>query len=180
MNLDDPDEERELNLNVDNYIVAEYVAIPNNFELTSYLSMREQVGLFDIKGLQLPTLKLLCYSIQNSPVFSSMNNPNLNPRYCFFLLQLFSELDLVVKTIDNPFRRGMNDKLMLHYAKTWEQERYNTVRGQDVKRISFIFFNLFYLFNEEIYSEIYEKVEQVNKYQKKLLEEITKLKKGMS
>lgn len=167
-NLDDPEDHRDLNLMINNYVVNEFVAIPPNFDFRSHLKMREQVGIFPVKEINLELLEILCDSIKLSPVFCTMNNANMNPKNCFFLLELFSELGLIVKSIDNPLRKSMNKEAYLEFCKEWEDDYYNYVRGQEVKRISITFVNLYHIFSDDIYSEVSEAVKRVETYQKEI------------
>lgn len=169
MNLDNINDYTELNISVTNYTVAEFLVVPPDFDLHSHLSMREQVGLFQVKDFDISNSVVIADAIKSSVVFSTMNNATLHPKYCFFLLQLFSELNLVIKSVDNPFRRYMDSKIYLTFANRWNEERQiHHIRGQDVSRISFIFINLFHLFNETVYSEAFKAVEEVQKYQEEI------------
>lgn len=169
VNLDAPSDYSELNISVTNYVVAEFVVVPSDFDLHSHLSMREQVGLFKVKEFDLAKALIITDAIKSAPVFNTMNNANLHPKYCFFLLQLFSELNLIVKSIDNPFRRYIDDKIYLEFARSWNNERQmHNIRGQDVSRISFVFINLFHIFHESVYSEALKAVEEVQRYQKEI------------
>lgn len=168
MNLDDPNDIRELNLQIENYTVAEFVSVPPDFNLQSHLSMREQVGMFKIKDFDISQSIIIADSIKFSPVFSTMNNAILHPKYCFFLLQLFSDLGLIVNSIDNPFRKDMNNEQYLSFAQRWENEHHTYIRGQEAKRINFIFVNLFHLFSQNVYDEVSKNVEQIQRYQKEI------------
>jgi hypothetical protein len=169
MNLDDPNDFRELNTHVKNYVMAEFVAVPPNFDLKSHLSMREQVGMFAIKNMDIEKASIFVDTIKHSAVFSSLNNALIHPSICFFVLNLFQELGLILQAIDNPIRREMDKDAYMRYAKWWEQNRrHQHMRGQEVERISFLIVNVVHLFNDSVYKEAIEAMERVTKYQEEV------------
>jgi len=165
MNIDDPYDHRELNTVVNNYVMAEFVAVPPNFDIHSHLSMRENVGIFQVEKMDLRKAQIFTDAIKHSAVFNSMNNALIDPNICFFVLQLFQELGLVVKSIDNLMRRGMSDKIYMHWAKKWRDGRYNYVRGQEVLRINFLIINVVHFLNDAVYKEAIKAMEEVQKLQ---------------
>jgi hypothetical protein len=166
-NLDNP-EERYINTVIHNYVMAEFVAIPPDFDLQSHLSMREQVGIYEVKNMNLTQANLFVDSIKSSSVFCSMNNALINPNICFFVLQLFQELGLIMKSVYNPMRHGMSDEIYMSWAKRWETGRHNHIRGQEALRISFLIVNVVHLLNDELYNEVVKTVEEVSKFQKEI------------
>ena len=168
MNVDDPYDHRELNTEIKNYVMAEFVAIPPDFNLQSHLSMREQVGIYKVKNMNLHQANIFVDAIKNAPVFCSMNNALINPNICFFVLQLFQDLNLILKSVDNPMRRGMNKEAYMEWAQRWETGRHNYIRGQEVIRMSFLIINVVHLFSETVYEEAIKTVEEVTKYQKEI------------
>jgi hypothetical protein len=163
MNLDDPHDHQELNLTIENYVMAEFVAVPPDFDIKSHLTMREQVGLFKVEEIDLNQLEIISSAVANSPVFSTMNNATLNPKSCFFFLQLMTELNLVLKKIDNPIRRAQGDYEW--WVKQWTNQDFNYVRGQDVKRMSFLIVNVVPLMSQSIIDEAWTALEELQKYQ---------------
>jgi hypothetical protein len=163
MNLDDPDDHRELNTTVKNYVMAEFVAVPSDFDCQSHLSMREQVGIFNIKDVNLRHVQTISDAVANSPVFSTLNNALLDPTSCFFFLQLLDELNLILKKIDNPLRRGQDQ--YKEFAKRWRKDHLTYVRGQDVQKISFLIVNIFPLMSQNIIGEALDASNELRKYQ---------------
>jgi len=158
-------DERRLNTLVDNYVMAEFVAIPQDFDLQSHLHMREQIGIYQVKNMNITQANIFIEGIKNAPVFCSMNNALINPNICFFVLQLFQELGLILKTVDNPMRRDMDKDVFMSWAKYWNSGDRNDIRGQQVKRISFLIINVVQLFQEEVYEEALTAMNRVQKYQ---------------
>jgi len=165
MNRDDPNDHRELNTRVENYVMAEFVAVPPDFDIKSHLSMREHVGIFEVKDMDIEQASIISTSISCSSVFNTMNNALMNPNICFFVLQLFQDLGLVVKSIDNPVRRSMDAKAYKKFSLEWEQGSHNYFRGQTVLRISFLIVNVVHLLNEEVYKEAADAMEKVHQFQ---------------
>ena len=166
MNLDDANDHRELNTQVDDYIVAEFVAVPENFDLDAHLSMREQVGIFAVNQIDTKQVHIISQGVVNSAVFSTMNNALLSPQSCMFYLLLLGELGLILKKVDNPLRR-------LNYSyedfiKHWENERYNFVRGQQVLRINFLIVNIVPLLQQDVIDEAVKAANDIIKYQEEI------------
>lgn len=163
MNIDDPEDHRELNTFVKNYVMAEFVAVPPDFDCVSHLTMREQVGMFSIKHVNMDQVKVISGAVASSPVFSTMNNATLDPYSCFFYLQLLGELNLVLKKIDNPLRRSQEE--YKKFAERWRNNRRTYVRGQDIERISFLIVNIVPLMGQNIIDEAWGALDELKKYQ---------------
>ncbi len=172
MNLDDPDDHRELNTHVHNYVMAEFVAVPPGFDFKSHLTMREQIGIFKVKDINLSQVGIISDAVANSAVFSTMNNAELNPRSCLFFLQLLGELSLILKGIDNPLRRTQEQ--YIQFAKRWEDNRRTYIRGQEVDRISFLIVNVVPLLNQTTIDEAWTAIEELQTYQNEINKETTK------
>jgi len=163
MNIDNPDDHRELNTRLKNYVMAEFVAVPPDFDYRSHLTMREQIGIFNIKDVNLSQVDIISSAVANSAVFSTLNNALLEPKSCFFFLQLLSELNLILKKIDNPVRRNQDQYEAI--AKRWNDGRYTYVRGQEVERISFLIVNIVPLMGQNIIDEALGALNELKKYQ---------------
>ena len=74
MNLDNPQDAAELNTYIKEYFMVEFVAIPPDFDINNYLTLREQVGQFDNKDVILNQVKKIADAIKFSPVTSLLNN----------------------------------------------------------------------------------------------------------
>ena len=166
----DPTDEVQIRVNntINNYVMAEFVAVSPDFDLASHLSMREHVGIYEVKNMNLTQANVFVDGIKHSAVFNTMNNMLINPNICFFVLQLFQELGLILKTIDNPMRRSMNKDEYMSWAKRWESGRYNTIRGQEVQRVSFLIVNVVHLLQDEVYKEAVIAMEDVTKFQQEV------------
>ncbi len=163
MNLDDDGDARELNTLVQNYIMAEFVVVPPDFDYKSHLNMREQVGMFSIEEVDLTQIGIISSAVANSAVFSTMNNATLHPKSCFFFLQLLGEVGLVLNKIDNPFRRSQQEYEA--FAKRWDDSHRGYVRGQEFERISFLIVNIVPLLDQNIINEAWEALGELKKYQ---------------
>ena len=163
MNIDDPEDHRELNTTIKNYIMAEFVAVPPDFDCISHLSMREHIGMFSIKRVNIDQVKVISDAVANSPVFGTMNNATLDPYSCFFYLQLLGELNLILKKIDNPLRRSQEE--YKKFAERWRNNRRTYVRGQDIERISFLIVNIVPLMDQNIIGEALGTLDELKKHQ---------------
>lgn len=165
MNLDNARDRRELNIKVENYVVAEFVAIPPDFKIESHLHLRENFGIFEIDDIHLKQVGIISDVVKNSAVFSSMNNALLDPKCCMFFLYILTELGLILSKVDNPIRRSNHDTY-IEFTKRWAKENDRTyIRGQEVMRISFLIVNIVHLLSEEIVGQAMEAVKSVQKYQ---------------
>ena len=152
------------NARVKNYIIAEFVAVPPDFKIESHLHLRENFGIFEIKDIHLNQVGIISDVVKNSAVFSSMNNSQLDPKCCMFFLYILNELGLVLSKVDNPIRRH-NQDTYLQFAKRWEDDQFNVIRGQEVMRISFLVVNIVHLLSEEIIGQATKAIQNVQKYQ---------------
>lgn len=174
MNLDHPDDHRELNISIDNYLVTEVVAVPENFEIKSYLSMREQANIFKAKGVHLKQIEALDMAVKHTAIFSSMNNALINPSTVMYYLGILDELNLILKSFPSAISTNKGD--YLEFCKNWDSERYTLIRGQEVKRISFVIVNIVQLLKQNIIDEAIETVNSLILFQNeanKNLKELT-------
>jgi hypothetical protein len=127
--------------------------------------MREQAGIFNFNDMDLKNLNFISISVSSTPVFCSLNNPNLNPRICGYFLHILNELDLVVKTIDNPLRRMHAGDAYESFCKDWSKERTTYIRGTYAKNINFIIINICKLLESSIIKEYSKKAFHLEKEQ---------------
>jgi len=146
---------------IDNYVLAEFVAIPPDFDIQSHLSMREHIGLFELKDINLKQLSIISDGVANSALFSSMNNPNINSNTCLFFLQLISELNLIIKNIYNPLRRSNIEYKQL--SKRYENDKSGYIQEQHA--ISFLIINIVPLLNNKIIDESWDAMNDIYKFQ---------------
>jgi len=168
MKVADFDSVREKNTHVKNYVMAEFVAVPPDFDCISHLSMREHIGMFAIKDIDKDQVKIISDAVAGSAVFTTMNNALLNPTSCFFFLQLMTELNLILKKIDNPLRRSQDE--YKRFAQRYEESRMSYIAGQEVERISFLIVNIVPLLNQSIIDEAWDSILELSQFQKELNE----------
>jgi hypothetical protein len=158
-NLDDPEGHRDANLTVDQYFMAEVVAVPPDFEITNHLKMREAAGIFDHKDVNLRQLVTVSMAVRATPIFSVLNNPLINPFTCMYFLNIMGELKLIINSVNNPIRR--NQEEYTTFLKRWNKDRHTYVRGQDVLRMNFIIINLVPLYAQKVVDEAVNAVKSV-------------------
>lgn len=168
-NEDHPEEYRELSTRIDNYFTVEFVAIPPDFDISNYLSLREQVGIFgDSKNVNLNQVRKIADGVKHSPVFSILNNALLSIESCLYFLYVINELGLVVKSIPNPVRKSASDyKDFL----TWYNQadgHYMHINGQDVKRINIVIINIFPLLTQNVIEESMNIATKMQEYQQEV------------
>ena len=151
-----------------NFLFLEFVAVPANFDINSYMSMREQLGLMrmptDIK-VDFEKTKFLAETIKLSPVFSILNNNNLEASSCLYLLAILDDLELIVRSISNPIRRGHNDYLT--YIKNFShRSRFY---------LNIVIINICQLFTDEVINESLSIATQLATYQQELEEKLRKV-----
>lgn len=178
MNLDDPQDHRQLNLRMDNYIITEVVAVPENFDIKSNLRMREQLNMFEIKNVNLDQLEKISIAVQYTPIFSSMNNPLLSPYSVMYYLNVLDELNLIIKSIHSPLRYRNQKSEYLEFCKNWNEEIYTYVRGQEVKRISFVIINIVQLLKQNVIDEAISSVNNLTEFQNQANIKIKELTEG--
>ena len=180
MNLDNENDYRELSTYVKDYFLVEFVAIPPDFDIGSFLTLREHVGLFENDQVQLNLIKKIVEGVKYSPVTSLLNNALLTPITGMFLLSVLDELGLIVKAIPNPIRRSQEsykDFIKRYYSR--HKENYPVfIRGQDVKRVNLIIINLFQILDQHIIDSTVKIATEIQKHQlevQKKIKEIGKL-----
>lgn len=165
MNIDDPNDHRDLNIELNNYLVTEVVAVPPNFDIHSYLSMREQIGMFKTDKVNLKQIEIISLGVTCSPIFSSMNNPVINAYSVGYFLYILDELGLIIKSHHSPLRKTYSGKSYLEFCKNWQNERYQYIRGQEVKRMSFVIINIVQLLQKHIIDEAEKALKDIENYQ---------------
>jgi len=170
MNLDDPNDRAELNVMVENYFLVEFVSVPPDFDIGNFLTLREQVGQFDIKGVELNQIKKIADAIRFSPVTSLLNNALLNPVVGFYLLSILDELGLIVKTISNPLRKSMEEykDFVKKYNRNMREGYLTYIRGQEAKRVNIVIVNLFQMMNQNVIDESLKIANDIHEYQNKI------------
>jgi len=150
-----------------NFTILEVVAIPANFDISSFLSLREQHGMSRYDGLDLEQVKFLAESAKNSPILALFDN-KLRSGSVLYLLSILEELNLVVKSIHNPIR------------KTYEQYEnfinYNSrMAPEDRYSLNIILINIFLFVGDEIIKESLEIAMNLQKYQVELNKSLGKI-----
>jgi len=166
MNEDDPDDHRMMNTMVNEYFMAEVVAVPDNFEITNHLKMREAAGIFDHEKINLRDLVTISMAVRATPIFSVLNNPLISPDTCMYFLHIMGELGLIINSVDNPIKRNREEYKV--FLERWKEERIVYVRGQDVKRMNFIVINLVPLYQQNVIDEAVKAVESVLEHTKEV------------
>ena len=177
MNLDNENDYRELSTYVKDYFFVEFVAIPPDFDIGSFLTLREHVGIFENDKVQLSLIQKIVEGIKYSPVTSLLNNALLSPITGLFLLSVLEDLGLIVKTIPNPIRKGKEsygDFLKRHYNR-YKKNDSTFVRGQDVKRVNLVIINLFQLFDQNIVDSTIKIAQKIQEQQIELEERRKKI-----
>lgn len=165
MNQDNPRDHRQLNISIENYLVTEVVAVPLDFDIKNYLSMREQIGMFPTDEVNFRQLEVISMGVTFSSVFSSMNNPIINPYSVGYFLHILDEIGLIIKSQHNTIRKTYSGKSYLEFCKHWKNEEFQYIRGQEVKRISFVIVNVVQLLQKNIIKEVKKALEDVITYQ---------------
>jgi len=151
---------------VADYFTVEFVAIPPDFDISNYLSLREQIGIFgDFKNVNLDQVRKIADGAKYSPVFSILNNAYLNIESCLYFLYVINELGLVVKSIPNPIRKSALDykNFLKFYSKS--DGDYVYINGQVTKRINIVIINIFHLMSQAVIGEAMEIAAKMQEYQ---------------
>ena len=160
---------------IENYMTIEFVAIPPDFDIVSYLSMREQAGIFESKKINVEHLKIIAEGVKSSPVFMMLNNIRIDPITCLYFLKIINELGLVLKSLYNPMRENI-DQYIKQFILRETVEPYTThktfIKGQQVQTINFAIVNIFPMMNEDVINESMQIAAELQKYQTDLEEKI--------
>lgn len=177
MNLDNPVDARELNMQVKNYTMIEFVAIPPDFDISNYLTLREQAGIFECKGIELDQVKKIAEAIKFSPVLALMNNALLKPEIGIYLLSVLNELGLVLNSIPNPLRLDRQDykSFIDRYYENSKHRHSTYIRGQDIIHLNIILVNIFPMMDESIINEALDIANKLQEYQTEVNEKLKKI-----
>lgn len=162
---------------VENYFTVEFVAIPPDFDISNFLSIREQGGMFgDLEHVNISQVRKIADGVKHSPVFSILNNALLSIDSCLYFLNVVNELGLVVKSIHNPIRSTRSDyKRFLKYYNEYGGKNVIHIRGQDVKRINIVIVNIFPLMSQKVIDEAIGIAGKLQEYQTEVDENIKNL-----
>lgn len=177
--LSDDEKNKEMMLSkqnryVENYMTVEFVAIPPDFDIMNFLSLREQSGIFNFKNINLKQLKIISEGVKASPVFSILNNVRIDPITCLYFLKVINELGLVLKSIYNPIRKNID--YILNQLDDQDKHQTINIKRQNVKRVNFTIINLFPLMNEDVIGESLEIAKNLQKYQQEVDEQLELIK----
>ena len=167
MNLDNEGDRNELSIYINEYFMVEFVAVPPDFDINNYLTSREQVGQFDNESVMLSQVKKIADAIKFSPVTSLLNNALLDPKVGMYLLSIFDELGLILKSIPNPLRRSTRSykDFLKSYSNNRERRHPTHIRGQEAKLVNIVIVNLFPMMNQQVIDESMNIAKNLQEYQ---------------
>jgi hypothetical protein len=153
------------------YVLAEVVAIPEDFKLENHLKMRERMGIFKSSMVNIKHLNLISESVKYSPFFIVLNNQNISIHSCMYYLHIVNELGLVLKSVDNPIRKSTTYE---NYVSRLKQDDFQILRGIEFKRIHFIIVNVVPLLQQNVIQEASQAIANIQQYQKEIEKELLK------
>lgn len=162
-----------LNRIVENYNTVEVVAVPPDFDIKQYLSMRESAGIFKHKGIDLKNLSIIADAVKSTPVFCLQNNIRINPVTCMFFIKIVNELGLVLKSVNNPLRE--NIEIHMDHMTEYESGEALIIRGQAAKTVNFTILNIYPLMNDDVIVEAMEIAKRMENQQRAFEESLTNL-----
>jgi len=148
--------------------ILDFVAIPPNFDISSFLSLREQVGIPRYKEIDLEQVKMMAEAIKHSPVLAILNNNLMKSEVCLYLLSIIEELGLIVKSINNPIRKSYQE------YKNYLNNRPVDSRGR-LASFNVVIINIFPLMGDKIIAESIEISQRLQTYQDELDASIEKV-----
>jgi hypothetical protein len=154
---------------IEEYHTVEVVAIPPDFDINMYLSLREGAGIFESKDISLKQLQIISEAVKFTPIFVIQNNLRISAVTCMFYLKVINEIGLTLKSIPNPFR----DQIERYIEIFDKKDDVKWVHDQRVKRVNFTILNVFPLMDDDVIKEV---MEIANKLQQKQKEFSKKLK----
>lgn len=172
MNLDDQHDRAELSIYLEDYLMVEFVAVPPEFDIGNYLTLREHTGIFDNKVMTLDQVIKIAEAIRYSPIVSLMNNALLDVRVGCYLLSILDELGLILKSVHNPLRKdgfGYKEFLKRYIDNNKEKHvRPTYMRGQEAKRVNIVVVNIFQMMNQNVMDEAIQIAKNMQVHQKEV------------
>jgi len=162
----------QANRRVENYSTVEIVAVPPDFDIHQYLTMRESAGIFKHKSVDLKNLSIISDSVKCSSIFCIQNNIRINPVTCMFYLKILDELNLIVRSVYNPIREDIE-----RYMRMIDEEdgEYLSIKDQVTKTINFTIINVYQMMEDDTMNEVMEIARRLQDSQKMFEESLNKI-----
>jgi len=144
------------------YTFTEIVAVPEGFEIESYLKMRERLGIFPKKEIKVSELKTISEAVKYTPILSFLNNVNISVFSCVYYLSILTELGLsltVNKSVDYEY-----------IIQNWKEYEYQYLRTAQAKVLNIVIVNIVPLVQDEVIDSAKEAIKKITNFQNELKE----------
>jgi hypothetical protein len=131
------------------YCAVELVAIPPNFDIKSHLTMREQAGIFEYTNVSIKHLEGISMGVQNTPVFTLLNNPNVALQSMIYFLYILDQLGFIIRGIGSGFHMAMHGNYE-QLLRSYERARGTVyIQNHRADTINFAIINMIQILNNE-------------------------------
>lgn len=122
IDLGDPDDVVNFEQYTENYHTV-IVAIPNDFDIEKYLSLREHAGLFDNKLIKKSDLIFLANAVKDSVIFKFFSGGAIPHYTVTYFIEILRELGVIIDVVTsdkhthniisiNVLSDGLNEMVM--------------------------------------------------------------------
>lgn len=137
----------------------EFVAIPNYFDIKSYLSMREVTGMFMSHDITLESVTLIAEAVKEGPVFSLSSPTGTYCASALFVIEVFKQVGLTMKAFSNFLPTDVKS-----YEAILKNTTFKNADGKPTIDMTVIFINLYKLVEEGILEPVIEAITKAEDY----------------
>ncbi len=137
----------------------EFVAIPNYFDIHSYLSIREVTGQFMNQDITLQSVTLIAEAVKEGPVFTLSSPTGTYCASALFFIEILKQVGLTMKAFSNFMPTEVKS-----YESILKNSTFKNEDGNPVMDMTIIFINLFKLVETNILAPIIEQITNAEDY----------------
>jgi len=145
----------------------EFVAIPNYFDIHSYLSIREVTGQFMNQDITLESVTLIAQAVKEGPVFTLSSPTGTYCASALFFIEILKQIGLTMKAFSNFMPVQVKS-----YESILKNSTFKNEDGKPVMDMTIIFINLFKLVETNVLAPIIEQITNAEDYAADLNETI--------
>ncbi len=137
----------------------EFVAIPNYFDIHSYLSIREVTGQFMSQDITLASVTLIAEAVKEGPVFTLSSPTGTYCASALFFIEILKQIGLTMKAFSNFLPTEVKS-----YESILKNNTFKNQDGKPVMNMTIIFINLYKLVETNILAPIIEQITTAEDY----------------
>lgn len=137
----------------------EFVAVPQSFDIHSYLSIREISGQFMSQDVTLESISLMATAIQEGPIFTLSSPTGTFAASAFYVVEILKQIGLTVNAFSNFVSTDVKS-----YANMLKETTFKNDNGSPVINMTIIFINLYKIVEEGVLNPIIANITEAEDY----------------